>query len=285
MQVFDYADRCAVVTGGGSGIGAALAAALAQRGAHVAVADISGDDAAGVAARIGPAARAYQCDVSDIDSVRALRSDVARDFRSVNFLFANAGVFIEGPLHETRPEELAWLFDVNVKGVYNAVHTFAPMLLEQGAKQAPARVVMTGSENSLGLPFQGVMSAYTATKHAVMAIADALRRDLEGTGVGVTIICSGAVDTRIWDARRARPDQYGGAAAAPQDLAERAAEIFRTIGQRPDVTARLCLEAVEQDRFLVIADAKIGDYARKRHDEVLEALDWLAAQPLDDVGR
>lgn len=265
----------AVVTGGGGGIGAALARALAAKGVRVAIADISLDEATATAKAIGEGARAYRCDVTDTAEVEALAADVLRDFGGVNLVFANAGVWLAGALHETSRADFQFLFDVNVGGVFNTVRAFTPLLLQQAARGGLAHIVLTGSENSVGLPNVGVNSAYTATKHAVLAMGDALRRDVKDSGVGVSVLCPGAVNTRIWDGRRARQDRYGGAAEIAAEAARSVTTALAQHGQDPDVTARLCLAGVENGEFVIIADPKIRDFATRRHREVEAALDHV----------
>ncbi|HKX78202.1 MAG TPA: SDR family NAD(P)-dependent oxidoreductase [Novosphingobium sp.] len=268
----EFEGACTVVTGGGSGIGLSLAKALAARGARVAIADIDGARALAAAEEIGHGARGYLCDVSDRQSLAALAADVEAHLGGASFVFANAGVCIHGsPLHETDPAEFDWLFDVNVRGTFNTIHAFAPQVLAQAAGGRPARFVLTGSENSVGLPFQGVMTAYTATKHAIMALADGLRRDLEGSGVGVSIVCPGPVNTGLWDSRRSRPDRFGGNAPLAGEEAHASAGFFANF-VHPDETARLCLEGMANDEFIIITEPYIRGFAEKRHAEVQAAL-------------
>ena len=274
--MLEFKDLCAVVTGGAGGIGGAIATDLAARGARVAVADISQEKAVAMAEGLGAPARGYRCDVSDRGEVEALAADVSRDFGGVNLVFANAGVWVGGRLTEIEAREFDWLFDINVRGAFNAVQAFAPLLHRTAAGGAPARLVLTGSENSVGVPTTAFMTAYTATKHAILAMADGLRRDLDGSGVGVSVLCPGPVNTQIWDARRTRQDRYGGPAAADPEVAAFAANALAVHGQDPAVTARLCLDAVANDEFMIITDATMGDYALARTREVEAALERLA---------
>jgi NAD(P)-dependent dehydrogenase (short-subunit alcohol dehydrogenase family) len=273
-----FKDTCAVVTGAAGGIGKSLAQALVQHGARVAVADISKDGAQAVAAAIGGGARGYGCDVSDLDQVEALAAAVARDFGAVNFVFANAGVYLAGKLLDTEPQEFQWLFDVNVRGVFNTLKAFAPMVLQQGAGGAQARFILTGSENSVGLPKLGVNTAYTATKHALLALADGLRRDLDGSGARVSIFCPGAVNTGITDSRRVRQARYGGVVTAAPEVLAASRDMMARVAQDPDVTARICLEGVANDEFIIITDPKIRTFAPDRHREVEAALDLADAR-------
>ena len=210
-----------VITGAAGGIGASLARRLAGQGHRIAAVDLSLERAQALATSLGSGARGYGCDVSDAAQVEALAAQVLADFDGIHMLFANAGVAIGGKLTETSGDEFRWLFDVNVLGAFQIIRAFIPALIEQGRAGASARVVLTGSENALGLPETAEMTAYTATKHAILAMADGLRRDLAGTGVEVHVFCPGVVATRIWDGRAYRQQRYGGAAPASAEMAEK----------------------------------------------------------------
>lgn len=272
-----YAGAVAIVTGGGSGIGRALATLLAGRGARVAVADISLEDARATADAIGASAKAYRCDVTDLASMEAMAEQVKQDIGRVNFVFANAGVLVQAGLLETDPAEFEWLFDVNVRGVFHTLRAFSGQLLDAASGGEPARLVITGSENSVGLPFLGIMSAYTATKHALLGLADAARRDLEETGVKVSILCPGGVNTRLWDAKRVRQDRYGGSSPILGQEAEANEQGFATLVSA-EKTAGICLDAAANDEFLIISDPNIRAIADRRHEEVDAAFDRLDAR-------
>jgi NAD(P)-dependent dehydrogenase (short-subunit alcohol dehydrogenase family) len=270
-----FSGSVAVVTGGGSGIGAALAHEVAVRGARVAVADIRLEAAKEIAAQIGDAARAYHVDVTDAASVEALAHDVAKDFGGVNLLFANAGVIVGGTLDETSAQDFAWMYDVNVTGLFRTVSAFLPALLAQAADGKTARIINTGSENSVGLPISGATTAYTGTKHAVLGLSDGLRRDLKDRGVAVTVFCPGIVATNLADARRTRPERYGGAYALPEEQLNWVSGFMQEHGRTPAWTALLCCEGIERGDFIIITDPRIRGLAEVRHAEVEAALDLL----------
>ncbi|MFM0394956.1 SDR family oxidoreductase [Paraburkholderia phytofirmans] len=268
-----YEGLVAVVTGGGSGIGRALCVELAARGAKVAVVDLDHATAQAVAIEVGESARAYACDVAERRQLETVSREVVRDFGRINLVFANAGVAIGAKVLDTDPREFQWLFDVNVGGVFNTMQIFVPQLLAEVGKGSTARFVVTGSENSLGLPLTAPLTAYTATKHAVLGLADGLRRDLADTGVGVSIFCPGIVATRVWDARRARQDRYGGSSSMPAEFAARAEEAVKAHGFAPDLTARLALDGVERGEFLIVTDPRIREITNPRHQAIDAALD------------
>jgi len=156
------------------------------------------------------------------------------------------------------------VFDVNVFGVLNGCAAFVPRFKRQGG---PAHVVNTGSEHSLGIPFAG-MGIYTASKHAVLALSDVMRRELVDDGIGVSILCPGLVATDIWNAGRNRQQAYGGAEQSPPEFAE----LF-TEGMDPDEVGRLVVAAVERDDFFILSHPEVRAIVEQRYDEMLAAFD------------
>ncbi|HKT72231.1 MAG TPA: SDR family oxidoreductase [Steroidobacteraceae bacterium] len=274
----DFSGVRAVVTGGASGIGAAIARALSASGARVAIADVADSRTAELAASIGPNARAYHCDVTDRGDLEALAGAVTAVFGGVDLVFVNAGAAVQSSLPEMDPREFDWLIDLNLRGAFNTIQAFADVLIAQARIGRRPRFILTGSENSVGLPKLGVLTAYTATKHAILGMADGLRRDLADQGVGVSVLCPGAVNTRLWDARSTRQDRYGGPAHVPDDVAETLTKGFASFGQDPDVTARLCLDGIAEDEFLIVTHPEIRTLAQKRNLEIEVALDRLDAR-------
>jgi short-subunit dehydrogenase len=197
--------------------------------------------------------------------------------RLCDALFSNAGVAIGGKLTDADIREVAWLMEVNVVGTVRTIQAFMPHLLHRAEAGGRPRIILTGSENSIGLPSTGEMTAYTATKHAVLALADGLQRDLAGSGVGVSIFCPGLVNTRLWDSRSTRQARYGGAEAVDAERASMLETLVAQHGQDPAQTARLCLEGIDRDEFLIITDPHIRFLADARREQVYAALDRLDA--------
>jgi NAD(P)-dependent dehydrogenase (short-subunit alcohol dehydrogenase family) len=272
MKIFS--DTTVAVTGAGSGIGRALALEAARRGARVAVADIQLQSAETVADEISAAggqATAFQVDVADAASFQALADAVEAAFGQVNGLFNNAGVFSFGDLERTKPEDFAWMFNVNVFGTFNGVKSFLPLVRRAAAAGEVAFFVNTGSENSLGLPPLGAFTAYTATKHAILGLSDGMRRDLADTGITVSLICPGPVKTAIWNSARTRQDRFGG----PREARASAAAVL-DMGQDPAEVARLTFAGMEAGDFVIVTDPAIQAFADKRAAEVSKAFEQLA---------
>lgn len=266
--MFELSGKVVVVTGGGSGIGRALAVKAASRGASVAIADIDLARAQSLADEIGERARAFHVDVTQESSFEALAGAILSAFGKVHVVFNNAGVYAWGPLEKTRMREVDWLIAVNIRGTINGSLAFLPLLRERAAAGELAHIVNIGSENAVSLPTNGEHTAYTATKHAVLGLTDGLRRDLEGSGIGVSLICPGVVRTNLWNSRRVRPDQFGGAREAPPELAQ-----SLDIGRSAEDTVETAFEGLDAGEFLIITDNRIRGFTEPRLHMLAEALD------------
>ena len=263
-----------VVTGGGSGIGRSLAVQSARRGGSVVVVDIEAAAAEAVAGEIsasGGSAIAAACDVSDLDSVEELAKMLDERFGRVNLLCNNAGVVRGGTLGNTAPSDFRWIFEVNVFGTFYGIRGFLPLLRDAARRGELAHVLNTGSEHSLGLPPVGAASAYTATKHALLGLSDALRRDEREAGIGVSLLCPANVATNLWDSARNRPPRLGG----PQRGDPEVGKQFATKGPHPDVTASIALDGVEAGQFLIPSDQRMREFVRARVEEVLASLETI----------
>ncbi|SHN47944.1 SDR family oxidoreductase [Cryptosporangium aurantiacum] len=278
-----FENQVALVTGAASGIGKALSERLATRGARVAVVDLRLDAAQAVAEAIGGGARGYACDVADHARMQDLAAEVRADLGVPTLVFANAGVATGGTIVDTDPKEFQWMFDVNVGGVFNTIQAFVPGQVTAAEAGGRAHFVITGSENSVGVPPTGPTSIYTATKHALLGLADTLRRDVKQSGVGVTLFCPSVVNTRLWDSASNRQDVYGGSAQLPAEVGKQIAQAMELAGLPPELTAQLTLEGVERGDFLVITDARIRAFAEPRLDEIRAALD-LVDERLAELG-
>jgi len=190
-----FAERSAIVTGAGSGIGAALSRALVAAGASVVCADLDVDAAEKTVASVtGPGtARAVEVDVTSAAQVAALVDEVAAEHGSLDLMFNNAGISIGGETQELTLDHWNSIIDVNIRGVVHGVHAAYPRMVEQRS----GHIVNTASMG--GLMAAGLLTSYVMTKHAVVGLSLALRSEAVAFGVGVTAICPSAVDTPILD--------------------------------------------------------------------------------------
>jgi short-subunit dehydrogenase len=236
------AGKTAVVTGAGSGIGRSLAILLAERGALVHAADIDEASAQAVAAEIraaGGRAQAHAVDVADPGAVGRL-ADLVFAAGPVDLLFNNAGIGLAGELTDTTLKDWQRLIDVNLMGVVHGLHAFLPRLL---AQDRAAHIVNTASMAGL-VPAAG-LAAYSATKAAVVGLTDALDIELRDTGVWVSALCPGVINTAIVAASTMRGEW--------QDRRARTVEFYAKRGVSPHVVARQALAAVTRGRRVIPA--------------------------------
>lgn len=259
--------RVAVVTGGASGIGRALVAELARRGAWVVAADVDDAALAGLAPALvadgsDPAVAervvGVRTDVTDPSSMDALREAAVARFGPVDLVVLNAGVAPAAPVLQTSLEAWRWVLDVNLFGVVHGLRTFVPDLVARGA----GHVVVTAS--LAGLTALPDLSAYVASKHAVVGLAETARLELAGTGVELTILCPGGVRTGIFRSERNRPEALGGSVAEDGATQERLAGRVDDHGADPGVVAVEVVDAVEAGRRWLIPDQAEAAPLRQR---------------------
>lgn len=190
-----YAGRVAIVTGAGSGIGAALAAALVEAGSDVVLADLDRVSAEKVAAGLsGPgSARGVELDVTDGAAVQTLVDRVVAEHGRLDLMFNNAGISLIGETQDLTLAQWDSIIDVNIRGVVHGVAAAYPVMVAQRG----GHIVNTASMG--GLMAAGLLTSYVMTKHAVVGLSLALRSEAAAYGVGVTAICPAAVDTPILD--------------------------------------------------------------------------------------
>ena len=235
--------RTAIVTGGGSGIGRALGAELAARGATVVLADVDLAAAAAAAAEIGPrspgSVTAAELDVRDADAVADLVERVASDHVRLDYLFNNAGVAVGGDTAQLSVAHWDRVIDVNLRGVVHGVAAAYPRMVRQGS----GHIVNTAS--LAGLFPSPTLVPYAATKHAVVGLSISLRAEAACNGVRVTALCPGFVDTPLLDhVNEGLPGPRPG-----RELLRRVPGGLYT----PDALARDALDGVARNRALVVA--------------------------------
>ncbi len=186
------AEKGAVITGGGRGIGAAVAALLAEAGAAVVVAARSRDQIEATAETLrdaGHRAWAVPCDVTDTAQVAALRDAAEEHLGRVDVLVNNAGIASSAPLKSISLEQWNRIFAVNVTGTFLCTQAFLPAMLERRW----GRVVNVASvAGKIGAPY---ISAYAASKHAVVGFTRSVAAEVAAAGVTVNAVCPGYVET------------------------------------------------------------------------------------------
>jgi short-subunit dehydrogenase len=248
-RLFEVRGKTALITGAASGIGAALAEALAARGAGLALVDRDAEGLARTAAAVAgraPSVSTHVLDVTDADGIAALPDAVLARHGQLDILVNNAGVALTGFFAELSLADFDWVMDVNFRAVVRITHAFLPVL----SARPEAQIVNISSVFGIIAPIG--QSAYAASKFAVRGFSEALRHEHEGTGLHVCVVHPGGVATAI--ARNSRPGAGVDRAAAAQ-----AREEFQRFLTLPPATAAArILRAIErrEPRALIGNDAR-----------------------------
>ncbi|HEX4927637.1 MAG TPA: SDR family NAD(P)-dependent oxidoreductase [Burkholderiales bacterium] len=261
--------RVAAVTGAASGLGRAMALALADEGMHVALADVA--DTSEVFAQVearGVSALALKVDVSRGEEVEAFAALVEKDLGPTALVCNNAGVSVHGAAWECSADDWSWVLGVNLWGVIHGVRSFVPRMRARNV----GHVVNTASVAGLISP--SGMAVYSVSKHAVVALSEVLHHDLRlfGSAVGVSVLCPAYVPTRISESERNRPaGQVSGEKSArtleQQAMLKKAVASGRLSAE--DV-ARAVVRAVKEERFYILTHPNILGAVRARMEDILE---------------
>lgn len=268
----DFTGKAAVVTGGASGIGYALAERFLAEGMRVAIADV--DQAA------LDSAVAALADGRDPGSVIGVRTDVRNEadverlaqatlaaFGRVDVVCNNAGVESGGSFLSIPEQAWRWVMDVNFFGVLNGCRVFLPLLQENGG----GHIVNTASVAAFNSG-TATMTPYCASKFAVLGMSESLEVELRtaGSPVGVSLLAPGPVKTRMVDAERNRPDDVPLAREAERVMVmERLAAATAEAGLDPADVAGSVLEAIRTNTFFVLTHPQMATAGVQRR------LDWM----------
>jgi len=260
-------DRTAVVTGGASGIGRALALLFAREGADVVVADLDEAGMAETVAAVSQAGRrglAVKTDVSRLADVQALANRAFGEFGVVHVVCNNAGVALWGGLESVTHKDWEWAMGVNLWGVIHGVEAFVPRMV---AGKQPGHVVNTGSMAGL-IASQG-LGIYNTTKYAVVGLSETLQKDLRGYDIGVSVLCPMGVHTQIRQSDRNRPADLRN---APTERDGRAVEL---IGRYlpPEHVAERVLRAIYANRLYVITHEEGLTPLKRRFERMAQAIE------------
>lgn len=249
----DYNGQVAVITGGASGIGFALASRLGAAGAKVMLADIEQQalEAASEHLRAdGVAVESHVCDVSDRAAVDDLAEAAYATFGAVNFLANNAGVVTR---HDSwgSLDDWDWVLGIDLMGVIYGVHSFVPRMLASG--QA-GHIMNTASTAGL-LAFPGI-SSYNVAKRGVVALSETMHHELEGTALSVSCLCPGVVATQISNSERNRPGADNPTPMGGSAPGNGAAEEIS-----PEDLADFVLSEIDKGTFWLLPHEHYGDQA------------------------
>jgi NAD(P)-dependent dehydrogenase (short-subunit alcohol dehydrogenase family) len=269
----DFKGKTAFITGGAAGIGLAMAREFLDAGARVIIADIRADKLAEAAKTLdaGDRVTTVALDVTD----RAACARVAAEAGKVHILCANAGVFIGGPTMDATFDDWDFCLDINLGGVVNTIRTFVPGMIAQGEG---GHIVLTSSIN--GLFASGGVGPYTASKFAVTGLGECLRMNLQPHGIGVSVLCPGAVRTDLFNST---PE------VRPKDLKETGAHLVR-IDDTDPVSKEIFADAmsIEEVGAKVMRGIQRNDLYIITHTEIRATIEarmkaLLAALPDEKV--
>lgn len=249
-------ERVVVITGGGSGIGEALARAAAAEGArHVVVADLHGDQAERVAADIGGTGVAL--DVRDEAAIVDLVERTEAQHGPIDCFVSNAGFVTTGGLEESN-DILQAMWEVHVLAHVYAARAVVPSMIARGEGY------LLNTASAAGLLTQIGSLAYSVTKHAAVALAEWLAITHHHQGVRVSVLCPQAVATNIIANSPIRPEDRaaGGMGVASADGVLEAADV-----------AQVCLQALREERFWVLPHPEVAEYVKRKGDDIER---WLA---------
>jgi NAD(P)-dependent dehydrogenase (short-subunit alcohol dehydrogenase family) len=274
----DFRGAVALVTGAGSGIGRALAVALASRGCRTVAtdADLPGaQETAVLVEAAGGEALAVALDVTSREQWDHAVAQVEGCWGPVDLLCSNAGSSgCRQPLVDLNTDYLRWLFEVNVFGAVHAVQSIVPGMLAR----ARGAVLFTGSMG--GLASEPTVADYCASKHALLAIAESLRQETRAHGITVSYLCPSGVPTQLAASTRNLLDPTIAATLsavrhANDEVAARA--IAASGGLVPaELVAEIALKGLQEGLFFIPTHPKSGAKAQARHREFENALAQLA---------
>ncbi len=265
MERFEGAG--AMITGGASGIGLAVAKQLGAKGARLVLADIEQtalDTAVDAFRETGVEASGVVCDVSRRDSVEALAEETFGRLGKVHLIFNNAGVAVGGPMLEMTHDDWRWIIDVDLWGPIHGVESFVPRMVEQGEG---GHVLFTASFAGL-VPNIG-LGPYCVAKYGVVALAEVLAREVAHDGIGVSVLCPMIVDTNIFaNSARVRGQEL------PEGAGVIAGDGVLDVGE----VARLTADAVLANRLYVLPHEASRGSIRRRFERIDATFDGQASQ-------
>ncbi len=235
-----FAGKTALVTGAASGIGRAMAERFAAEGMHLVLVDVDEPGLERAAGDLG--GEAHVVDVTDVEALEAL----ARNVPTVHVLCPNAGVAPVGPVLEMDKATWDWLLGVNLHQVVHLTRLYGPRMVEQG----DGHIVYTAS--GAGIMAVPTLGPYCVTKHGVVALAETLFLELQGTGVGVSVLCPGLVKTGIFASERNRPERFGGSDHEADALQQGHQTMLEGMGIEPAEVAEMVMDAIRAGRLWIL---------------------------------
>jgi NAD(P)-dependent dehydrogenase (short-subunit alcohol dehydrogenase family) len=264
----DFSGRVAVITGAASGIGLGCARTFARVGMKVALCDLRANALAAAVENVralGGEAIGIPTDVSKKESVEQAAEQIIRAFGKIHIAMNNAGVVLRGlPMTDITDEGWNWVLGVNLYGVIHGVQSFVPRIRAHGEG---GHVINTASIAGLHVGNRQT-GAYAASKFAVVALSEALEKDLVGTDIGVSVLTPAAVATDIY----VNSAGLRGALGGPNRFAQTPADI--AAGLTPDDVGARVLDGIQAGQFFLITHPETRAWVTERHQRLMAAYDF-----------
>jgi NAD(P)-dependent dehydrogenase (short-subunit alcohol dehydrogenase family) len=265
----DFAGKVAVVTGAASGIGLGLARTFVRAGMSVAMCDIRPEPLAAARKQVQPLGQGrvmtFETDVSSADSVERTAKAIENEFGKIHVVCNNAGVVLRGLLMEKIDDETwDWVIGTNLYGAIHGIQSFVPRIRSHGEG---GHIVNTASMAGLQVGNRQT-GAYAASKFAVVALSEALAKDLDGTGIGVSVLTPAGVATEGYRSSAELRGSRGGPNLYPDEPEDLKA------GLHPDQVGRRVLDGIRAGQFFLITHPETRPWLEQRHARIMAAYDF-----------
>ncbi len=257
-----FTNRVAVITGGGSGIGRAMAIAFAREGAKIVIADLDETGMADTLQHIsqqGGHGISIKTDVSNLKEVETLAARAQETFGAIHIVCNNAGVGVWGDLQSATYQDWQWVMGVNLWGVIHGVQAFTPGMIAHGEG---GHIVNTAS--MAGLIASSGLGVYNTTKYAVVGLSETLAKDLRPHHIGVSVLCPMGVNTQINDSARNRPQTLVNASADTE--IDPLALVGRTLD--PTEVAEQVVQAIRTNELYIITHEESLEHIQRRFKRI-----------------
>ena len=268
----EFKGKVAVITGGATGIGRAMAERFAEEGMRIVLADVEADVLEKTAEEMraeGAEVLSIACDISKREEVEHLANETVKAFSTVHVLCNNAGVGSGGYTWEIELDDWDWVLDVNLKGVVYGIHYFTPIMMKNGDA---CHIVNTAS--ICGLINVPRMSAYNVAKHGVVSISETMHKELEETGskVRISVLCPGWVNTRIHESDRNRPQGEFIRDESNVEAMEYREKILGNLrdGASPIQVAQAVFDGIKAEQFYILPQPHLRSDVEIRMRDILD---------------
>jgi len=274
-----FAEKTAVITGAGSGLGREFALLGAKLGMRLVLADVQQDalkQTEASAMALGADVLSQVCDVRNGDQVESLAQRAVQRFGSIHLVFNNAGVGAGGLIWESTQHDWEWVLGVNVWGVVHGVRVFTPIMLASEKADPTFQGHIVNTATMAGLLTPPAMGVYNVSKHAVVALTETLYHDLSliESGLGVSVLCPYFVPTGISQSENVRPSDTKPAepATRSQQLSQAMLEKAVTAGKVSAAeVAQMTFDAIRARQFYIYSHPQALGNVDRRMQDILHA--------------